>query len=61
MKSFFVFYWKIGASKASCGLEPATVRARLNAENEQKAIERVLNKHSELDEGNIIKVEEIKK
>ena len=60
MRTFYIYYWTIGGSRASCGLEPVTIRAKLKANNEQEAKERLLMKHSNLDDGNIIKIEEIK-
>lgn len=39
MKTFYIYYWKIGGSRASCGLEPVNIRAKIKAENEQKAKE----------------------
>ena len=60
MKEFYIMYWTIGGSKASCGLEPITVSFHCKAENEEKALERLFSRHSNLDMGNIIQVEEVK-
>ncbi|MBR4396317.1 MAG: hypothetical protein IKS93_00505 [Methanobrevibacter sp.] len=56
MKDYYIVYWTIGASRASCGLEPRQIRFHCKAENEQQAIEKLFKKHSDLDEGNIISV-----
>lgn len=58
MKDFYIMYWTIGGSQASCGLEPKRVRFHCKAENKEKAIERLFSKHSNLDMGNIIQIEE---
>lgn len=60
MKTFYIYYWTIGGSKASCGLEPVRIRAKLKAENEQKAKERFFARHDDLEDVNIIKIEEMK-
>ena len=57
MKDFYIMYWTIGASKASCGVEPVTVRFHCKAENEQRALNILFNRHSNLDAGNIISVQ----
>lgn len=59
MKEFYIMYWTIGASQASCGLEPRQIRFHCKAENKDKALEKLFNKHSELEMGNIIQVEEV--
>lgn len=53
-----VNYHTIGGSKASCGLEPINIRFHCKAENKEKALERLFNKHPNLEMGNIIQVEE---
>ena len=57
MRDFYIMYWKIGGSKASCGLEPIIVRFHCKAENKKEAVEKLFSRHSELDSGNIISVE----
>ena len=59
MKEFYIMYWTIGGSQASCGLEPRRVRFHCKAESEEKALERLFTKHSDLEMGNIIQVEEV--
>lgn len=56
MKDYYIMYWTIGASRASCGLEPRQIRFHCKAESEQEAIGKLFSKHSDLDEGNIISV-----
>ena len=58
MKDFYIMYWTIGDSQASCGLEPKRVRFHCKAENQEKAVERLFSKHPNLDNGNIIQIEE---
>ena len=60
MKEFYIMYWTIGGSRASCGLEPKRIRFHCKAENKEKAIQRLFEKHPDLDEGNLIQVDEIK-
>lgn len=57
MKDFYITYWTIGGSKASCGLEPIHIRFHCKAENKEEALKKLFNKHSNLEMGNIIKVE----
>lgn len=58
MKDYYIMYWIIGGSKASCGLEPKRIRFHCKAESEKQAIEKLFNKHSDLDAGNIISIQE---
>jgi len=58
MKDFYIIYWTIGGSQASCGLEPITIRFHCKAENQERAVEKLFSKHSDLDNGNIIQIEE---
>lgn len=59
MATFYIYYWTIGASGASCGLAPINVRAKVKAEDAQKAKQRLFARHPSLDEGNIIKIERV--
>jgi hypothetical protein len=58
MKDFYITYWTIGGSQASCGLEPKTIRFHCKAENKEEAVGKLFSKHSNLDNGNIIQIEE---
>ena len=58
MKDFYIMYWTIGDSKASCGLEPINIRFHCKAGNKEEAINKLFNKHPNLEMGNIIQVEE---
>ena len=59
MKEIYIMYWTIGGSQASCGLEPKTIRFHCKAENKEKALEKLFSKHSDLEMGNIIQIEEV--
>lgn len=57
MKDYYVYFWCIGSSKASCGLEPRNVRFHCKAENEKEAFDKWQESHKNLDNGNIIKID----
>lgn len=59
MKDFYIMYWTIGGSQASCGLEPKTVRFHCKAGSQEEAVEKLFSKHPNLDNGNIIQIEEV--
>lgn len=54
---YYITYWTIGSSRASCGLEPRNIRFHCKAETEQKALEKLFSKHPQLDSGNIILIQ----
>lgn len=58
MKEFYILYWTIGASKASCGLEPIRVRFHCKAKNKEMALKKLFTRHDDLDEGNIVSIQE---